>query len=421
MTYLFVFLAAAAVSCVTTPLVRRLAIAVGILDRPEARKMHREPMPLLGGLAVAAGLAAGCLLAYVLPDHRVPGMPLAGLGIGALLMVGLGVYDDARGADARLKLSVQTLAALVVIASGNRIGILTNPFGGTWDLGALSVPVTILWIVGITNAMNLIDGLDGLAAGIGAIVAATLFAAAIPDATSFVPVAALALSGASAGFLRSNFPPARIFLGDTGSLLVGFVIAVLGMQGSFKGTTALALVVPIIALGIPVADTALAILRRGRQRRHLFQADREHLHHRLVRIGLSQRQAVLVLYWISIFLAGTAISLKNLPPQKGFLLVALALSAGALWLRSLVYVERRFDRLYAALARLAREGRAPDEEVLGLVNGFHALEEETRVRSAEDEPAEETAVAVPVADLFGRPGTARKILASKLGRRVGTP
>jgi len=417
--YVIVFLAAAAISLLATPLVRRLSRALAIMDRPEARKMHQEAMPLLGGLAVAAGFAGGCLLACALPGHRVPGMPFLGLAIGALLMVGLGIYDDARGADARLKLSVQALAGLVVIAAGSRIGILTNPFGGIWDLGALSVPVTLLWIVGITNAMNLIDGLDGLAAGIGAIVAATLFAAGLPDASSFFPVAAIALSGAAAGFLRWNFPPARIFLGDTGSLLLGFVIAVLGMQGSFKGTTALALVVPIIALGIPVADTALAILRRGRQHKHLFQADREHLHHRLVRIGLTPRQAVLVLYWISIFLAGTAIMLKGLSPQKGFLLVAMALSAGGLWLRSLIFVERRFDRLYGALARLAREGRAPDEEVMGLVNGFHGVQEKDETRAAP--PAEDVDGAVPVTELLGRPGTARKILESRLRGRLGTP
>ncbi len=418
---LIVFLVAAAVSLLATPLARRLAIRLGILDRPEARKIHREAMPLLGGLAVAAGFAAGCLLAAALAgSHGAPDTPMLGLAVGALLMVGLGVYDDARGADARLKLSVQAVAALVVIASGSRIGILTNPFGGTWDLGVLSVPVTLLWIIGITNAMNLIDGLDGLAAGIGAIVAATLFVAWMPDSTSFVPLAAIALAGAATGFLRWNFPPARIFLGDTGSLLLGFVIAVLGMQGSLKGTTALALVVPIIALGIPVADTALAILRRGRERRHLFQADREHLHHRLVRIGLTQRQAVLVLYWVSIFLAGTAIMLKNLSPQKGFLLVAMALAAGGLWLRSLIFVERRFDRLHDALARLAREGRAPDEEVMGLVNGFH-VPAKPPASAAASPDADETCEAIPVSDLIGRPGTARKILEGRLRAREGAP
>jgi UDP-GlcNAc:undecaprenyl-phosphate GlcNAc-1-phosphate transferase len=428
--YVIVFAAAALVALAATPLARALALRLGVLDRPDARKMHRRAMPLLGGVALAAGFAAGLVAAYALPGHRAPDAGLAGLALGSLVIIALGIYDDRWGADARVKLTAQSLAALIVIASGTRIDTLTNPFGGAWHLGALSVPVSLLWIVGITNALNLIDGLDGLAAGIGAIVSLTLFAVAIPDPVSCVPVAALALSGASAGFLRWNFPPGRIFLGDTGSLLLGFVIAVIGMEGFLKGTTALALLVPIVALGVPVADTALAIVRRGARRAHLFQADREHLHHRLVRVGLSPRQAVLVLYWVSISLALTAIGLKDLPPQKAILVLAVALMAGVLSFRSLVYVERRFARLYGALAILARENRAPGTDLMRLVNAFHADADTAPPAqaaapmgaSASGETEEAAPGTASVAALLGRPGTARKILeAARLRGRAETP
>ena len=430
--YLIVIIIAALTTRAITPLVERMAVRLRMEDRPEDRKIHETAMPLLGGLGVAGGFAAGCLFAYVFPGARAFETPLLGLAVGAFMMLCLGIYDDRWGADAKIKLSIQILAAMVVVASGSRIGILTNPFGGHWDLGLLSIPVSIFWIVGITNAINLIDGLDGLAAGIGAIVCLTLFSVAIPDPLSFVPVAAIALAGACLGFLRFNFPPARIFLGDTGSLFIGFVIAVIGMQGFLKGATALALVVPILAVGVPVVDTALAILRRTFQRRHLFKADREHLHHRLVRIGLTQRQAVVVMYWVSIFLALTAVSLRDLPPQKGFLLLAVALLSGALMLKALGYVEARFKRLYERLSRLSREKRAPGPEEMMLLNGFHAQDEkiaaETAVCAApsgsEDQPEVPPAaegVTVSLAELIGRPGTPRAILERILQQRVRTP
>ena len=420
--YLIVFLAAAAVALATTPLARWFALRTKVLDRPGGRKVHHSAMPLLGGLAVAVGFGAGCAVAYALPGARLPEFPLLGLAVGGFLMVALGIYDDWHGADARLKLSVQVLAALAVVASGSRIAILTNPFGGHWSLGVFSVPVTVLWIVGITNALNLIDGMDGLAAGIGAIVSFTLFALAVPDPTTFVPVVAIALAGASVGFLRYNFPPARIFLGDTGSLLLGFVISVIGIQGFLKGTTALALAVPILAIGVPVADTALAILRRSVRRAHLFKADREHLHHRLMRIGLTQRQSVLVLYWVSIFLALTSLSLRDLPPQKGCLLVVVVLMAGGLLLKALGYVEARFNRIYEKIVRLAQEGRAPGSEEMALLNGFYTQD---LARTADASPVtwvvpeEEARGGAGLADLFGRPGTARRILEARVLKRPG--
>ncbi|MFQ5456839.1 MAG: glycosyltransferase family 4 protein [Myxococcota bacterium] len=421
--YLIVLIAAALVTLFATPLARHAALRLGVVDRPGARKVHMTPMPLLGGLALAAGFAAGCVLGFGLDGERIIGSPLMGLAAGAFLILLLGVYDDRFGADAKLKLSVQTLAAILVVASGSRIAILTNPLGGHWHLGVLAVPISILWIVGITNAMNLIDGLDGLATGIGAIVSLTLLAIAIPDPVTFIPITAAALAGACLGFLRFNFPPARIFLGDTGSLLLGFLIAVIGMQGFLKGATALALLVPLLAVGLPVIDTALAILRRSARRTHLFRADREHLHHRLVRIGLSQRQAVAVMYWVSVFLALTALTLRDLPPQKGILLLVVAFMGGALLLKALGYVERRFRVIHDRLTLLAEAGETPGNAELSLLDGFHRQDGEGPAIAAATETAEAGEAAEPagVPELLGRPGLARRILESKLSQRPKSP
>ncbi len=420
--YLIIFIAAAATTLLLTPFVRRAALRLGVVDRPGERKIHSSSMPLLGGLAVAAGFAAGCAIAFAFAGPREFNSPFLGLIAGAGIMLVLGIYDDRFGADAKLKLSVQTLAATLVVASGSRIGILTNPFGGHWDLGAFSVPISILWIVGVTNALNLVDGLDGLAAGIGAIVSLTLFAVAIPDPVSFVPVAAIALAGSCLGFLRYNFPPARIFLGDTGSLPLGFVIAVIGMQGFLKGATALTLLVPLIAIGLPVIDTCLAILRRSTRRTHLFKADREHLHHRLLKIGLSHRQAVAVLYWVSIFLGLTALCLRELTPQKGLLLLAVACVAGGLLFKALRYVEGRLALVYARIRQLVEEGGVPGHEELLLLDAFHA---EAAGASGADRPAMEEEGERPptvgIPELFGRPGMPRRILESKLRHRLRTP
>jgi UDP-GlcNAc:undecaprenyl-phosphate GlcNAc-1-phosphate transferase len=431
--YLIIFLFAALVTLAVTPLARRAAIRLAAVDQPDRRKIHATPMPLLGGVALGAGLAAACILAYVLPGARSVDSPLLGLGIGALVMIGLGLYDDRYGADAKVKLTVQTLAALIVVASGSRVDLLTNPLGGHWNLGILSVPISILWIVGITNALNLIDGLDGLAAGIGLIVSLTLFAAAVPDPVGFVPIVAIALAGASLGFLRYNFPPARIFLGDAGSLLIGFVIAVMGMQASLKGATAITLSVPLVAVGVPVVDTLLAILRRSLQRKHLFKADREHLHHRLLGIGLSHRQTVVVMYWVSIFLALTALSLRDLPPQKTMLILGVIFMALGLLLKALDFVEARFRTLSSQLARLAREDRAPGPKEMILLNGLHdrdsawALGEDAAeaAPSLEGQGApDEGEAAIPATgwrEWIGRPGTARRILERKMPWRVRQP
>jgi len=303
--YLLLFGVALAASLLATPWAGRLAVRIGAVDRPDKRKIHRHTMPRLGGLAVFIGFAAAAAL--LLPDPR-----LTGLLLGGTLILLLGLLDDTRGLSPKVKLLGQGVAAAVVVAFGIRIDFINNPFNGYLYLGAFSIPFTILWIVAITNAINLIDGLDGLASGVSAIVLVTFAVIAHQIGQSTVSLLALALVGAILGFLRYNFYPAKIFLGDCGSMFLGFMIAVLAVFGLLKGLTVVTFVVPVIVLGVPVFDTCFTILRRFCEHRPIFQADKGHLHHRLLSQGYSHRQAVLFIYFLSLlFSAGALLLIYN--------------------------------------------------------------------------------------------------------------
>jgi len=223
--------------------------------------------------------------------------------------VALGIYDDKKGAKAPVKFAVQIIAALVLLAFGYDIEKVTNPLGGQILVGWWGIPILVLWIVLLTNAINLIDGLDGLACGVAAIAGSILFFAAFSEG-AFVPILAVALSGACLGFLRYNFYPARIFLGDTGSLFLGFVLAAISIQGSFKTTAGMALALPLVVLLVPLADTVVAFFRRLFSGRHPFAADQRHVHHRLLAMGYSQAQAVFLIYALQINLGIIALVLK---------------------------------------------------------------------------------------------------------------
>jgi UDP-GlcNAc:undecaprenyl-phosphate GlcNAc-1-phosphate transferase len=303
--YLLLFGVAVAVSLLATPWAGRLAFHIGAVDRPNKRKIHQQNMPRLGGLAVYVGfLAAGVLLPL---EPR-----LTGLLLGGTVILLLGLLDDTRGLSPKVKLLGQSAAAAIVVAFGIRIDFINNPFNGYLYLGDFSFPFTVLWIVAITNAINLIDGLDGLASGVSAIVLFTFAVIAHQIGQSTVSLLALALAGAILGFLRYNFYPAKIFLGDCGSMFLGFMIAVLAVFGLLKGLTVVTFVVPVIVLGVPVFDTCFAILRRFCERRPIFQADKGHLHHRLLSRGYSHRQAVLFIYFLSLlFSAGALLLIYN--------------------------------------------------------------------------------------------------------------
>lgn len=300
-----------------TPVARRLALYLGAVDRPTARKIHRRPIPRLGGLAIYGGF----LLVLLVSRPWTP--PVTGLALGSTLIVLLGIWDDRRELPAKIKLAGQVAAAVAVVAFGVRVEFLTNPFNGLIFLGTMAIPVTVLWIVGITNALNLIDGLDGLAAGTAAIAAVTVAVVAWMEGQTTVAFYALALAVCAAGFLRYNFFPAKIFMGDTGSMFLGFNLASLAILGLTKTATIISLLVPVVILGWPIVDTFWAILRRYRNHQPIMAPDKQHLHHQLLNLGLSQRQAVLVVYILDGCLGACAILLNLLPPAQGILLLLL--------------------------------------------------------------------------------------------------
>ena len=322
--YLTLILAGTAFGLVLTPLIGAASNALGLVDAPGGRKVHLVSVPRLGGVAVVAG--AALTLFAVAPLAGAPpsvAPALQPILIGALLVFAIGVLDDLRPLPPWPKLIVQIGAAVVVMQAGLLVERITVA-GQTWQLGIWSWPITLLWIVGVTNAFNLIDGVDGLAAGISVIAGGTC--AAILVARAHVPEALLVLSlvGATIGFLAYNFAPASIFLGDGGSLPVGFVLATTAITGWQKGATALAAGVPLLIFALPIADAASALARRlsrgGRDEdaslrsiiRHIVEPDRDHIHHQLMALGLSPRRTVVVLYAFTLLFAVIALATAQL-------------------------------------------------------------------------------------------------------------
>lgn len=314
------------IALLVTPLVKKLAFKCGAVDRPNQRKVHHKLMPRLGGLAIYLSfVAAVCVTQNI-------NWQVVGLICGGSLIVLLGFIDDTRGVSPRVKLAGQVLAACAVIPFGLEVKFLTGPFSSEEiALGLFSIPVTVLWLVSVTNAVNLIDGLDGLAGGTSFIALLTLAAAVgieitrngvYPGQVDAV-VLALILAGAVLGFLRYNFYPARIFLGDSGSMFLGFSVAVLSIMGLAKGATFISVIIPVVILGIPLLDTVFAIIRRYNGHKPIFQPDKEHLHHKLMEMGLSHRQVVLCIYAVNVVLGLSAIVLTLITPKQAVLFLAV--------------------------------------------------------------------------------------------------
>jgi UDP-GlcNAc:undecaprenyl-phosphate/decaprenyl-phosphate GlcNAc-1-phosphate transferase len=288
------------------PFVMRLAIRLGAVSRPGGRHVHGQVTPLLGGLAIAAGFFVAMLVVFPsllgaakgqLPDTTL----LLGLVAGAIGMCVLGFIDDTRGVRAMKKLSVQAGIALAVCLCGLQIHSVYVPFIGGVSLGIFAIPITVFWIVAVINAVNLIDGLDGLAGGVALFAALTNLVVALMVGHDFFAMVMATLMGATLGFLLFNFNPARIFMGDSGSYFLGFVLAAMSAAGPHhKTSTAVSILVPILALGLPIFDTLFAMIRRFIKRQPVFGADRGHIHHRLLDLGLTPRRAVLLLYGISL-------------------------------------------------------------------------------------------------------------------------
>ncbi len=321
----------AAAAFLATPLVKKMAYRVGAIDIPkDNRRMHKTPIPRLGGLAIAMGFLLTVLL-YVKIEQQ-----LRGILLGAVIIVVLGVLDDCLSLRAPVKFVVQILAACIVVGHGCAIRFVTNPVLSSdamyLDLGNWSIPLTILWIVAITNAVNFIDGLDGLAAGVSAISAASLLVIALLVAESGIALMVAALLGACLGFLPYNFNPAKIFMGDTGSTFLGFILACISIQGMFKLYAVISFAVPFLILGIPIFDICFAIIRRLAKRQNPMKADRGHIHHRLIDMGFSQKQAVAITYMLAGMLGLAAVLLTTSGEGKALLLIGAIIVVGALGL-----------------------------------------------------------------------------------------
>ena len=313
-TAIVAFVVAAWVAAACTPLVRELARRCGVVDRSDSyRKVDRRAVPLLGGAAIFVDFLTPIVALVLFHPNNISALVVEDSGqimaliAGGAIALGLGILDDVMHLAVRWKLLLQVVAASVAVAGGFSVTVVSNPFGGPIVLGWFSVPVTVFWFLGCMNALNLLDGLDGLAAGAALFVALTLLLVSVAFGNGLGMLLLACLGGAVVGFLLYNFPPASIFLGDSGSMLLGFLVAALSLLAARKAEAAVALLIPFIALGLPVFDTSLAILRRWSRKVPISAADRQHIHHLLLATGLTHKRAVLVLYAACAGLGGAAL------------------------------------------------------------------------------------------------------------------
>ena len=303
----FAFLLAAAIAWLLVPFAEQLAFRVGAIDLPKPRGLHSKPMPRLSGLAILVAVeAAGWIW---LPGEGESRSIL----LGAVAIAAVGVVDDVRGLSAFPKLVGQVAAASIPVAAGVRVDNLTLPFVGGFELGWLAYPLTVLGIVAVVNVINFLDGVDGLAAGVCTIAAITLAAIALSLDRNAAGVLAAITAGAALGFLRHGFPPASSFMGDTGSNLLGFLLATTSVQGALKTNAVIALAFPLIVLAVPILDTGFVVAKRLKYRQPIYQADSWHFHHRMANIGFSQRRTVTYLYAWTLVMAALALALRFVP------------------------------------------------------------------------------------------------------------
>ncbi|TDP60537.1 glycosyltransferase family 4 protein [Aminicella lysinilytica] len=319
------FFVAFFVALATTPFAIRLAPKIGAMDIPkDERRMHKKPMPRFGGLAIFVGVTVS-LLVFLHGNEKIMAVI-----VGSVLIYSLGVVDDLKNLNAKLKFFCEVLIAILMYYMGLRIEFIDNYFGpGLWRFGAVvCFIVTVLWIVGITNTINLVDGLDGLAAGIATIACLSVAYVAYIHGDKYglliVCAAMMAVAGGAMGFLPYNFYPAKIFMGDSGSLFLGFMIAALSVVGPLKKSTLIAVVIPVLVLGVPIFDTFFAIVRRMVNKRPIMEADKGHLHHHLMASGYGQRRAVLMLYGISAIMGMAAVLVSRELYKDSFVLVGIA-------------------------------------------------------------------------------------------------
>lgn len=339
--YLFIFAVAAAVTLLLTPVVRNWSLRRGLVDLGGGRKVHNGAMSRLGGIAIFAGFSVALGIEYAgerfwnwggMMLRSDTARPFLGVVLGLVIIFVTGVLDDIYTLSPGVKLFGQLMAAAVAIGMGLRVDFLGNPFGGGGGLvylGFLGIPITLFWIVGFTNVINLIDGLDGLAAGVTAIAVASFLVVSHQQNQLVAAALAAALIGCCVGFLRYNFNPASIIMGDSGALFLGFALGTISLMGVMKSVAAITLVVPLLIIGVPIFDTFSAIIRRARHGQPIQEADRGHIHHRLLDRGFNQRQTVLIIYVWSIGLALGGYAMRLAPGfiKLGVFAVLAVLSA----------------------------------------------------------------------------------------------
>lgn len=306
------------VSLILTPIVIKVSHKLGIVDQPNFRKVHTKPISVLGGTVILISFLVGIWLGHPIETEVKP------LVIGSVLIYLVGLIDDIYDLKPIIKLLGQVIAALVVVYYGVTIDFISLPIGLTIHFGILGIPITVIWIVAITNAINLIDGLDGLASGVSMIALMTIGFIAILQANIFIMMICSVLIGALLGFLFFNFHPAKIFLGDSGALLVGFIVGFLSLLG-FKNITFVSLFFPIVILAVPFIDTLFAMIRRVKKGQHIMQADKSHLHHKFLELGYSHRQTVLLIYSIALLFSLASIILYLSQPWGVLMMFILIL------------------------------------------------------------------------------------------------
>ncbi|OIJ21762.1 undecaprenyl-phosphate alpha-N-acetylglucosaminyl 1-phosphate transferase [Anaerobacillus alkalidiazotrophicus] len=317
--YIVGFLISLVASLCSVPFVKEIAVKFGIVDQPSNRKIHMKQMPRLGGLAIILGFFAGFL--YISPTNPYL-MPII---LGACIIIVIGILDDKFTLSYKIKLAGQVAAAAIVVFSGLTVEFIYLPMLHRVELGMLEYIFTMLWIIGITNAVNLIDGLDGLASGVSTIALAAILFMAIINGQMFVATVTLLLMASTLGFLVFNFYPAKIFMGDTGSLFLGYFISIISILGFFKSFTLVSFIIPILILSIPIFDTYFAIIRRLLNKQKITAPDRSHLHHCLLQLGFSHRTTVLIIYGMGAFFGISAIIFSNTTLWVSFLIIGLIL------------------------------------------------------------------------------------------------
>ena len=361
--YLVLFVLASAFSFLLTPLVRFISGRLGAIDIPGDRKVHDRPIPRLGGFSIFVAFNLVLVVSsrfdfFYFPVDFLKEINFGWLFIASAVVLGLGAVDDFRRMPVSIKFFFQIIAGLIVALTGYRIEAIGLPFL-TIHLGALAIPATVFWVVAITNAINLLDGLDGLAAGTSLIVCLAIFGISLLNQNVGISLMSVILAGSILGFLKYNFHPASIFLGDSGAYFLGFVLSVFSLQGGLKETTTVAILIPIVALGLPIIDTLLAMFRRLLKSLHImevdqeknqvkffyldgwsmFKADRQHIHHRLLQIGFTQKKAVMILYGVSLILGGLALSSVYFKNINYALLLTAIVVASYIGMRKLGYSE----------------------------------------------------------------------------------